>query len=178
MTHRTLVTGFLAFQGFDVNPSALLAQSSGRPYELIDVSFDAAETFLERLAASHGAYDRVLMLGVRGSGALIEVERLARNHVGPELDVRGEVRGPGPIEPGAPATLPTTLFDPASTAATSFSDDAGCYLCNYIYYRALRRFPRSRVGFVHVPPLDVVPLEAQQRHLASLLELVGCQPSL
>jgi pyrrolidone-carboxylate peptidase len=49
------------------------------------------------------------------------------------------------------------------------SDNAGCYLCNYVYYRALRRFPAKRVGFVHVPPLDVMPLDAQRERLAHLL---------
>ena len=50
------------------------------------------------------------------------------------------------------------------------SDNAGCYLCNYVYYRALRRFPTKRVGFVHVPPLEVLPLDVQREWLARLLK--------
>ncbi len=169
MAHRTLVTGFLAFPGFDVNPSALLAQSCGRPYELIEVAFEAAEQFLDRLAASCDRYDRLLMLGVRGGGSRIEVERLARNQVGPSPDVRGRVLGPAAIDRDGPDVLPGTLY-PGSTDWPA-SDDAGCYLCNYLYYRALRRLPSTvRIGFAHVPPLHVLPLDEQQRDLATLLQ--------
>ncbi|HZN67403.1 MAG TPA: hypothetical protein VFB66_19095 [Tepidisphaeraceae bacterium] len=171
MNHRTLVTGFLAFEGFEVNPSALLARSSGRPHELIEVAFDAVEEFLDRLAVAAPDYDSVLMLGVRGGGTRIEVERVARNHVGASPDVRGQVIGPAPIEPAGPDALYGTLFpDDLHWPA---SHDAGCYLCNYVYYRALRRLPPTiRVGFGHVPPLNVVPLHEQQRDLSRLLELI------
>jgi len=171
MNHRTLVTGFLAFEGFDVNPSALLAQSCALPYELIEVGFEAAEEFLDRLVAASPACDRILMLGVRGGGSRIEIERVARNHVGPSPDVRGQVLGPGPIEPGGPDALYGTLFpDDLHWPASS---DAGCYLCNYVYYRALRRLPPTiKVGFAHVPPLNVLALHEQQRDLSRLLELI------
>ena len=174
MAHRTLVTGFLAFGGFDVNPSALLAQASGRPHELIEVAFAAADDFLDR-AVSARDFDRILMLGVRGGGTRMEVERFARNHVGAAPDVRGEVRGPAAIEPGGPDFLGGTLLDHATEF--SASDDAGSYLCNYVYYRALRRLPTTiQVGFVHVPPLDVVALDEQQRLLADFLRVVEAAP--
>ena len=170
MPHRTLVTGFLAFDGFDVNPSALLARSCGRPHELIEVAFEAADEFLDRIVTAAGVYDRVLMLGVRGGGTRLEAERVARNFVGAAPDVRGHIRGPAPIEPGGPDVLRGTLFSPSTELPGS--DDAGCYLCNYLYYRALRRLAGTYVGFVHVPPLDVVPFDEQRRQLARLLQAV------
>ena len=177
MTGRTLVTGFLPFGGFSVNPSALLAESCGRTFELLEVSYAAVDAFLSSLAARAGSFDRLLMLGLRGNGTFINLERLARNHIGPSPDVRDVVRGPAPIEAGAPATLATTLFDPGiDLPVLRPSDDAGSYLCNYIYYRALRSFPTKAVGFVHVPPLDVVPLETQRRELADLLERLEHPP--
>jgi pyroglutamyl-peptidase len=175
MPHRTLVTGFLPFGNFHVNPSALLAQSCGRPFELLEVSFAAVDAFLDRLALAPDTFDRLLMLGLRGNGSTIDLERLARNHVGPAPDVRGVIRGPAPIDPAAPDTLSTTLFNRAFAAAppaVSFSTDAGCYLCNYLYFRALQRLPDKQVDFVHVPPLNVSPLETQQRDLAALISTV------
>src|SRR5688572_6113568 len=170
MPRRTLVTGFLEFGGFRVNPSALLAQSCGRRFELLEVSYAAVDSFLEGLDSTRHSFDRLVMLGLRGDGTTINCEQVARNHVGDTPDVRGVVRGPAPIEPGAPGLLRTTLFGPlAFDAHLSVSDDAGCYLCNYIYYRALRRFPGRRVGFVHVPPLETFPFDAQQACLARLL---------
>jgi pyroglutamyl-peptidase len=172
MAYRTLVTGFLAFEGFPENPSALLAQSSGLPFELLEVSFAGVDDFLDRVQRSTERFDRLLMLGVRGRGTTIDLERVARNHVGAAPDVRGVVRGPAPIEPAAPDTLTTTLFDATQIGAMSSSTDAGCYLCNYIYYRALRRLPGKRVGFVHVPPLDAIPLDAQRWELARLIDAI------
>ena len=169
MRSRTLLTGVLAFGGLDVNPSALLAKSCGRPFELLEVSYAAVDQFLDGLASRSSSFDRLLMLGLRGCGTAIEIERLARNHVGAEPDVRREVRGPGRIDFTGPETLPTTLFDPLPAASVSPSDDAGCYVCNYIYYRALTNFPQLRVGFVHVPPPVVMPLEVQRPLIATLL---------
>jgi pyrrolidone-carboxylate peptidase len=101
----------------------------------------------------------------------LQIERIARNLNGDSPDVHGEVRS-GTIDPDGPPTLAATLFDGFAASPESFSDDAGCYLCNYLFYRALRRLrPRGvRVGFVHVPPLAVMPLEAQQRDLARLID--------
>jgi pyroglutamyl-peptidase len=172
MTRRTFVAGFLPFAGFRVNPSALLAQSCGRPFELIEVSFDAVDEWLDRIDATGASFERLVMLGLRGDGTSFYLERVARNEIGITPDMRGIIRGPAAIETGGPATLNSTLFCGPVTAIASHasSDDAGCYLCNYIYYRALRRFPDRRVGFVHVPPLEAVPLDIQQQQLAHLLE--------
>ena len=62
--------------------------------------------------------------------------------------------------------------DGGGDASPALSDDAGCYVCNYAYFRALRRFPRRRVGFVHVPPVAVMPLERQRATLGEIVELV------
>jgi pyroglutamyl-peptidase len=166
---RTFVTGFREFGGFAVNPSAPLAESCGRPFEVLEVSYAAADDFLDRLADA-SAFDQLLMLGLRGRGTRIEVERFARNWIGDLPDVRGSVRGPAPIYHDAPDALPSTLFTSESAVASlNPSEDAGFYLCNYIYYRALRLRPDIRIGFVHVPPTEVMPLDAQRRDLTRLL---------
>ena len=169
MPGRTFITGFLPFGGFEVNPSALLAESLGRRFEVLEVSFAAVDAFLDRLAADAPLFDNLLMLGLRASGTGIDVERLARNRIGPDPDARGEARGPGAIEPDAPLFLTTTLVGLRALNGFSPSDDAGSYLCNYVYYRALRLFPDKRVGFVHLPPLTVLPVDVQRRRIRQLV---------
>ena len=178
MPPRILVTGFLPFGDHAVNPSALLAASCGRPFEVLEVSFAAVDEFLARVASAPAPPDVLLMLGLRGGGTTIDLEMIARNHVGPSPDIRGETRAPGPIDPGGPELLPTTLLHALpGPHRFSSSHDAGCYLCNYVYYEALRRLPAFvRVGFVHVPPFEALPLDAQQRELDHLLRLVEVQP--
>jgi len=166
---RTVVTGFRPFGGHATNPSAALAESCGRRFEVLEVAFDAVDEFLGRLATDAASFDQLVMLGLRGDGRTIDVERVARNHIGATPDVRGVVRGPGPIEPSAPDTLAMETLGPVPGTTASFSDDAGCYLCNYIYYRALRRFARKQVVFVHVPPFEVMPLDEQRYRVARII---------
>ena len=181
MSDRTLVTGFLAFEGFDVNPSALLAEQSGRRFELIEVAYQAADEFVARLDPS--TFDRWLILGVAGKSTRLRTENLARNVVGQRPDVRGIVLGPGKIDPAGPDTLPGTLFrSPIFATETSTrqpSNDAGKYLCNYIYFRALRRFEgmNKSIGFLHVPPLEQMPLDTQLRTVREILEQVEQTPT-
>jgi pyroglutamyl-peptidase len=172
---RTLVTGFLAFEGFDVNPSALLAERCGRRFELIEVSYAAVDAFLDRLDPD--SFDRWLMLGVAGRSSRMRIENLGRNVIGARSDVRG-LASSGEIEPGAPAQLAGTIWrSPTFASETNTrrpSDDAGDYLCNYIYYRGLRKCDGAgkRIGFMHVPPLERMPIETQLAELADILRVV------
>jgi pyroglutamyl-peptidase len=169
---RTIVTGFLAFEGFPVNPSALLAEGCGRRFELIDVSYDAADEFVAALEPS--SFDRLVLTGVAGKSSRLRTERVARNVVGDRPDVRGVVRGPGPIDADGPALLAGTLWTSQAfgweTDVRRPSEDAGDYLCNYVYWRALRRFGAGkRVGFLHVPPVEQMVLERQAEALLEIL---------
>jgi pyroglutamyl-peptidase len=170
-----LVTGFLAFGRFATNPSALLAASLGRRYELLTVSYAAVDAFLDRVECDR-TVGRLLMLGVCGDARATRIERFGRNHVAPPADVTGEVRGPGPIDPVGPPQLAETLFGDGIESSlghlapqVTWSDDAGSYLCNYALFRALRRLPHLRVGFVHVPPIEAVPHDLQRSTLARLI---------
>src|SRR5689334_11155483 len=175
---RTLVTGFLGFGKFPVNPSALLAESSSRPCELIEVAYDAVDKFVGTLEPN--IFDCLLMLGVAGQSSQMRLECVARNRIGPLPDVRGFAPSSArtAIDPDGPEILRGTLWDRCAALAEETpqwrrSDDAGDYLCNYIYYRALARFGATHaVGFLHVPPLDQIDLPTQQRLLSQILDLL------
>jgi pyrrolidone-carboxylate peptidase len=167
---RTLVTGFLAFGRFDTNPSALLAQSCDRRHQLIEVAFEAVDEFLDHLNPL--SFDRLLMLGVCGTSDRFRLECVARNIIGADPDVRLQIRGPGPIDPSAPPTLNTTLWASARVPAELIHHDAGCYLCNYAYFRALTRFPQKQVGFCHVPPMEVMAIDNQRDLLRQLIDQI------
>lgn len=172
---RTLVTGFLAFEGFDVNPSALLAPRSGRRFELIEVSYAAVDQFIDRLDPA--SFDIWLIMGVAGNSSRMRLEMFGRNVIGARMDVTGEATA-GEIDPAGPAQIAGTLWSSPTfaleTEARRPSDDAGDYLCNYIYYRALRRFDGAgkRIGFLHVPPLERMPMERQLAELDEILRQI------
>ncbi|XP_030471978.1 uncharacterized protein LOC115689930 [Syzygium oleosum] len=55
------------------------------------------------------------------------------------------------------------------------SNDAGLFICNYVYYHSLRLAERrgSRSLFVHVPPFSRIDEETQMNFVASLLEAIA-----
>ena len=68
--------------------------------------------------------------------------------------------------------LASTLWTPELLGESDFrrpSVDPGGYLCNYVLYRALQRFPDKRIGFLHVPKFDHVPFETQLAELQAII---------
>jgi pyrrolidone-carboxylate peptidase len=171
--------GFGPFLDVQENPSGILALELAKSLSLdvtvLEVSFHAADDFASSIQPGEG----ILMLGVNTRAEKIILETTARNKVGMTADVTGEVRGPAPVQPGAPNQLGGTLFrreeiflDDRWTLGT----DAGDYLCNYLYYQALWTAPEALCGFVHVPPFEVLAREEQASILSDLLELVKTNP--
>ena len=102
----------------------------------------------------------VLMTGQAARRGIVCVERLARNGANATLpDNRGKL---GPTAAEGPETIGTTA--PAQAIARAIreagiparvSRDAGDYVCNHLYYNALRRFvgaaPPIPAVFIHLP---------------------------
>lgn len=172
---RTFVTGFGPFGTVTDNPSARLAEGSERPFATIEVAYEAADRFVEGLDPER--FDALLLLGVATSRERPTPELFARNSRGGTPDVRG-VSVSGPIEEDGPLLLESTLWNAHLLADLEValelrtSMDAGSYLCNYTYYRALRRFPDKRIGFLHVPPFEKMPQERQATTLCEVLERI------
>lgn len=55
------------------------------------------------------------------------------------------------------------------------SDDAGRFVCNYVYYHSLRFADLNGIKsiFVHVPLFLTIDEETQMRFAASLLEVIA-----
>ena len=177
---RILLAGFGPFGDFNSNPSydALIhaansAMFADTPAEVsclqVPVIYDSA---FEVLAAGVESIQPqgVVCFGLhsglvgRNSGTFY-VETTARNRNGAAKgDNNGEHRGTGDIVSGAPREILSTLrcaelvleLREAGFSAES-SDDAGAYLCNYIFYRGAEAYAgRFPFGFVHVPPVNEI----------------------
>jgi pyrrolidone-carboxylate peptidase len=164
-----LVTGFGAFWGISENPSGVLAEGLGG--QVLEVSFAAVDEFMDGL----GAFDAWLQIGLAAKAETMLCETVARNFVSSVPDVRGMVAGPGVIDPMGPPALAATLWHGRSVECEDVlpSTDAGGYMCNYLLYRALRRWPERRIGFLHVPPFAAMPLERQRELVLQTLETVA-----
>ncbi|HXH62231.1 MAG TPA: hypothetical protein VNI20_12850 [Fimbriimonadaceae bacterium] len=170
---RLFVTGFGAFLNHGENPSAVLAERSGRPHAVLEVSYTGVDDFLEELDG--GEFDAWLQIGLAAKAETMLMENVGRNKIGPIPDARDEEHGPGPIDAAGPSAVGATLWQGVAVESEEVkaSVDAGGYLCNYLLYRGLRQFPEKRIGFLHVPPFSVMPLERQVEALSRIIEEIG-----
>ena len=163
-----LVTGFGPFPGAPVNPTAPLVARLARRRgarciaHVFATSYAAVHRELPALIATHRP-DAIVMFGLAARRRHVSIESFARNRISLRLpDAGGALPQRAAITPGTAARMcgraPFARLLAAARAArakTALSRDAGSYLCNYIYWRALEATarpggPRLAV-FVHVP---------------------------
>ncbi|MEO7453595.1 MAG: hypothetical protein ABIV13_02395 [Fimbriimonadales bacterium] len=161
-----LVTAFGPFANVNLNPSEVLARSLfGYEAIILPVTFSAVDEFLDNLPPT----DRLLMLGVGRGDSRIRIERCATNRIGNRPDIEGREL---PREKSE--TLKGSLLaDIQVCDCWEESNDAGGYLCNYVYYEATKKHPRVSTGFVHVPPFSKIPFPVQAVRLQRLVNLIS-----
>lgn len=171
---RVLVTGFGPFPGAPANPTEWLvttlaadppafAGEAELHVEVLPVEYEAVPARLAAFGAGC-APDIAIHFGLSARARGFTLERLARNEVRAKRpDNAGHWRPGGPICQGAldiPSTLPLEMIHRALSAAdlpVFWSDDAGGYLCNYLFYLSCAQsapgFAPAMAGFIHVPML-------------------------
>jgi len=168
---RCFITGFGPFGNVANNPSSDLAQALNLPNTILDVSYRAVDNWLESYDLN--PYDVILHLGY-ADRLYITLEKCAKNIAGQTRDQRGFSRT-GVIERNEPVNRFSNLWDGIDWAtldqanSVKLGDDAGSFLCNYIFYRSLQKFPDKKVGFIHVPAFNTIGFEAQRAILTGIL---------
>ena len=172
---RVVVAGFGSFPGAPSNPSGQLATALARQRRPvlagIDITshvfataYDAVDRDLSKLLAHKP--DVLLIFGLAGRRREICIETRARNARSILLpDVGGWRPERATIEPRQRALTGKSPFPRLLTALrrtglpARLSRDAGTYLCNYAYWRALHgvRDGRPLVQFVHIPWVSSTP---------------------
>ena len=173
---RVLVTGFEPFGENDVNPSALIAEEFGGV--ILPVSYGRAADQLRRVVEERNP-DVVVCFGLAADRSTITVERYAHNlDEASTTDNDGTAGSGSPIDAAGPPALASTLPVDEIVAAlrvdeipAEVSRDAGGYLCNHVLYALLRSGAHG--GFVHLPPLDVFPLETQIRAARTIVAVAS-----
>jgi len=164
-TARLLFTGFGPFPGMRRNPSAAVARlvAADRRWRVLGVERKAlvlpttyAALEVELAPALLQGFDAVLMIGVAGRSRRLRVERRAVNRTSvlfPDASgCRSKSLGFGERIDArlTRASFPRALATLRSAGLPSrLSQDAGRYLCNAAYFRALAE--SVPVLFVHIP---------------------------
>lgn len=162
-----VLTGFDPFPGVPVNPSqqiveTIAMQNPAIITEILPTAFAPAEKRIRSLIQKH-APDVVLSLGVAARRDAINLERFALNINDAEQPDNDGVQHDGkPIVANGPAaytsTLPLAALHKAIQARrvpVKYSNHAGAYVCNHVFYVARHEVERlrlaTRCGFIHVP---------------------------
>jgi pyroglutamyl-peptidase len=170
-----LITGFGRFPGAPSNPSGPLALALAkrqrpafaevrRAVHIFETSYAAVDRDLPKLIAKHKP-DIVLMFGLAARTPFVRIETRARNAMSilfPDVTgFRPVNRAIADGQPDARGAAPFARLLGAARASgtrSRLSRDAGRYLCNYVYWRALEA---SRSGtlaqFIHIPPVSKRP---------------------
>ena len=164
-----LLTAFNAFGSVDTNASEVLLRALGEDSNVVRVvlrtEYEAGSQEIIHLIRNLKP-QLLICFGVSEGDTTVRLERVARNWDGAVApDNVGDVRYGQPIIQGAPAFyLGTISYDAISTAlrdrgvAHLVSEDAGGFVCNHVFFRALHEITvsESRIlcGFIHLPPLS------------------------
>ena len=187
-----LVTGFGPFRGHPINASweavqelkkNLDVQHGGRtiPLEVrhIVVAYDTVKAEVPRLWRE--LKPRLCVhVGVAGTSRVIRLEKFGRNVGYDCADVQGKLPGGNVCVSNGPDKL-STQFDLEEVCRRvgeelqdvrfAVTDDAGRYLCDFIYYTSLY-LNQGPVLFVHVPDLGT-PYSCEQL-AKSLKHIIEC----
>jgi pyroglutamyl-peptidase len=185
-----LITGFGRFPGAPVNPGGLVATrlvrrrrpafaGTRRVAHVFATRYDAVDRELPALLKREKP-DIVVMFGVATRSRQVRVEQRARNRIALFPDAGGHRPAARTIAPHQEAMrnpLPIARLvraAPTAGVAAAPSRNAGAYLCNYVYWRALEAAAGPDgpgvVVFVHVPPtrLAMAPKKPFKRPLKRL----------
>ena len=181
-----VITGFGPFGEHGKNPSGEFARRVHLALEALGIFSSwwclPVTWEMARDAPAKLARDGVLIVhcGLAANRSRVNLERGASNAAGSTPDVDGVV-ATGALEEDGPAHLTTTLDLDALEAAMNESlgdrigvcqsDDAGTYICNAIYYRALQARDGDAL-FVHIPDIWDAELELAARAFADALASV------
>lgn len=184
-----LFTGFEPFGGAQENPSRLasreaarLSTAAGRAAVHVELpcTFGGARAVLLAALEEHRPA-AVICAGLAEGRESISLERVALNLMDARIpDNAGAQPVDEPVEPGAPLALPTRLPVKRAKAAleaagvpVELSLSAGSYVCNTVFYAALRAAPAGvPAGFVHVPLAEQLPVGRQAEALALIAAAV------
>lgn len=147
---KILLTYFKQFGAINNNSSEEVAKRIDINKIGLDVSYekDFDKVKVEYIS---GNYDCVIMLGQAAKRQYLSIERRAKNYNNPELKDNFSYFSRDVIEEGNEEYLYTS-FDVAKLLDefVEESNDAGSYLCNYLYYKVLSNLTKNAI-FIHLP---------------------------
>lgn len=165
---KILLSGFEPFNNALTNASEIIV----REIEQQDFDFEVVTLILPVIYRDAFQFlyetvkreqpDAIISLGQAEGRTAISLERLASNKDDVKMaDNSGEIRLESVIAQDAPEFLPTTLPIEEiykqlqlNSIRVEYSDSAGNFLCNNLFFNSQFTFTECPSGFIHVPLVD------------------------
>ena len=147
---KGLITCFEDFSTIKENTSRIVAEKLKLPFKVLPVSFnDCDKTLTED-------YDFIIQLGVAASRNIVTIERFAHNlaHSPKQADNKGLAPSHQRINDDESLCLETNIAieELANMKGQwEWSYSAGTYVCNSLYFKALWKYKKTKVIFIHLP---------------------------
>ena len=158
-----LITAFGPFDNFLSNPSSeVLKQlqlslkslnNINIKFVELEVSFNKIDIFIKK---THNNFDLIIHLGVASNINKMRLEIIARN-IKHGLDVEKVDFKQQKIHEKKYDIITTFPFEILAKTKEKYnekvlySEDAGTYLCNYVYYKSLSKLSlKSKILFIHI----------------------------
>jgi pyroglutamyl-peptidase len=160
MSNKILVTYFGPFNHFKENPAELIADKLQLKFlenKLIDfkklqVSFEGIDQFL---CQNLEDYDYIIEIGVATKSEKVRLEIYGTNFVS-GIDIHG-VQKIGKINENDSEIIKTAFDDSILIECCNehlhkviISQNAGKFLCNYLYFKSLKQFNSKKILFIHL----------------------------
>lgn len=188
-----LLTGFMAFEGVDINPSQKIVAevhgfgASDIYVEVLPVVFDDAGARIRHLIRTLRP-SAVLSLGVAAGREAINLERFALNINDAKIpdNMGRQAHGQAIVPNGAEAyrsTLPLTQMHHALNSRdipVTYSNHAGAYVCNHVFYCARHEIETLGLnipcGLIHIPMMREInhPKAENGLPFQTMLDAVLC----
>ena len=172
-----LVTGFGPFRSVTNNPSSIIVPQLSSNHTVLSVNYEVVEEFADSLKGS--PFTSILCLGLNSNLLVPAFELYAHNSVGSEPGYLSTDHQRTVISVAGPQTLGQTFLTPKQlqtfvspefSSPIGISYSPGDYLCNFILYSMLVRFPQKKIGFVHIPAFEAMPEKEQVQSIKQLIE--------
>lgn len=185
---KVLITSFGNFSDYEMNPSKIIMDFLLVDWDFtskfcirylnIPVSYHLVDSFYQNL---NELYDLILHLGVASNDQKVRIEILAKNQSS-GIDIY-QFAAPPVINSLGPKNLKTTVsLDLIDSFQMDYSDevvlsnDAGAYLCNYIYFKALEKNKAKNILFIHtadpIKNKQAISLERQKELIKIITERI------
>ena len=187
---KILISSFGPFHTFDKNPSELIMDGLKKDlnsdlnnfidWKVIPVTYKAVDNLYNE--DNINKYNFIIHLGVATNFDKLRIETKAHNSIsGNDIDGFEPLNKTISTEHETiSSNFPTDVFDYILNKYRKeviISEDAGRYLCNYIYYKSLYTFQNeSKIVFIHIADFQnnnsAISLEKQKQIVFDFVEIL------